>query len=134
MEELRELLVVWVCGGGTVLIFLLTTISGIEQHVAQGTNLIFFIPTSIVAIIVNIKNKNIQLKTAVIIIIVGIIAAIIGAKISINLNVTKLRRYFGYFLIIITINEIYSLIKNNIVPYIKNKKDNNKHIIKSNKN
>ena len=47
-------------GGGTILIFLLTFMMGIEQHVAQATNLIFFIPTSIVAIIINIKNKNID--------------------------------------------------------------------------
>ena len=45
-------------GGGTILIFLLTFMMGIEQHVAQATNLIFFIPTSIVAIIINIKNKR----------------------------------------------------------------------------
>ena len=45
-------------GGGTILIFLLTYMCGIEQHIAQATNLIFFIPTSIVAIIVNIKNKK----------------------------------------------------------------------------
>ena len=49
-------------GGGTILIFLLTFMMGIEQHVAQATNLIFFIPTSIVAIIINIKNKNINLN------------------------------------------------------------------------
>ena len=54
-------------GGGTILIFLLTFMMGIEQHVAQATNLIFFIPTSIVAIIINIKNKNIDLKLAIII-------------------------------------------------------------------
>ena len=53
-------------GGGTILIFLLTFMMGIEQHVAQATNLIFFIPTSIVAIIINIKNKNIDLKLAII--------------------------------------------------------------------
>ena len=45
-------------GGGTILIFLLSFITGVEQHIAQATNLIFFIPTSIVAIIVNLKNKN----------------------------------------------------------------------------
>ena len=33
-------------GGGTILIFLLTFICNIEQHTAQATNLIFFIPTS----------------------------------------------------------------------------------------
>ena len=54
-------------GGGTILIFLLSFILGIEQHTAQATNLIFFIPTSIVAIIVNFKNKNIDTKQAIII-------------------------------------------------------------------
>ena len=49
-------------GGGTILIFLLSFLMGMEQHVAQATNLIFFIPTSIVAIIVNFKNKNIDTK------------------------------------------------------------------------
>ena len=29
-------------GGGTILIFLLTNICGLEQHIAQATNLIFF--------------------------------------------------------------------------------------------
>ena len=48
-------------GGGTILIFLLSFVMGVEQHIAQATNLIFFIPTSIVAIIVNLKNKNIKL-------------------------------------------------------------------------
>ena len=28
-------------GGGTILIFLLTYISGLEQHIAQATNLIY---------------------------------------------------------------------------------------------
>lgn len=53
-------------GGGTILIFLLSFVMGVEQHIAQATNLIFFIPTSIVAIIVNLKNKNIDLKLATI--------------------------------------------------------------------
>ena len=32
-------------GGGTILILLLTLIIGTNQHEAQATNLIFFIPT-----------------------------------------------------------------------------------------
>ena len=100
-------------GGGTILIFLLTFLCGIEQHIAQATNLIFFIPTSIVAIIVNIKNKNIDLKLATIISIFGILGAIIGANLSIHTNVKTLRRYFGIFLAIIAIHEIYTIIKEN---------------------
>ena len=98
-------------GGGTILIFLLTFMMGIEQHVAQATNLIFFIPTSIVAIIVNLKNKNIDIPLAIIISVFGILGAIIGANISINIDVGILRKCFGIFLAIIAINEIYSIIK-----------------------
>ena len=98
-------------GGGTILIFFLTFIMGIEQHIAQATNLIFFIPTSIVAIIVNLKNKNIDLKLATIISICGVIGAIIGANIAINIDVGLLKRFFGIFLAVVAINEIYSIIK-----------------------
>lgn len=105
-------------GGGTVLIFLITTISNIEQHIAQGINLVFFIPTCIVATIINFKNKNIQKDVAIIVIIAGIIGAIIGAKLAINVDVQGLRKYFGIFLIVIALNEIYLLIKS----YIKQKK------------
>ncbi|MCI8412380.1 MAG: sulfite exporter TauE/SafE family protein [Clostridia bacterium] len=113
-------------GGGTILIFLLSFFMGIEQHIAQATNLIFFIPTSIVAIIVNLKNKNIDLKLAILISIFGIFGAIIGANISIHTDVKILKKCFGIFLAVITINEIYSIIKLYIKPYKKVKKINNK--------
>ena len=100
-------------GGGTILIFLLTVLCGLEQHIAQATNLIFFIPTSIVAIIVNIKNKNIDLKLATIISIFGILGAIIGANLSVHKDVKMLRKYFGIFLAIIALHEIYTIIKEN---------------------
>ena len=109
-------------GGGTILIFLLTFMMGIEQHVAQATNLKFFIPTSIVAIIINIKNKNIDLKLAIIISIFGILGAIIGSNISVYTDVKILKKCFGVFLIIVAINEIYSIIR----LYKKDKKTNNK--------
>ena len=98
---------------GTILIFLLTFMCGIEQHIAQSTNLIFFIPTSIVAIIVNIKNKNIKFKIATIISIFGILGAIVGANISIHTDVNRLRKFFGIFLAVIAIHEIYTIIKEN---------------------
>ena len=98
-------------GGGTILIFLLTFMCGLEQHIAQATNLIFFIPTSIVAIIVNIKNKNVDLKLASMISIFGILGAIVGANLSINTDVNMLRKFFGIFLAIIAIHEIYTIIK-----------------------
>ena len=108
-------------GGGTILIFLLSFFMGIEQHVAQATNLIFFIPTSIIAIIVNLKNKNIDVKLAVFISLFGILGAIIGANISIHIDVGILKKCFGIFLAIIAIHEIYSIFKIYAIQYKNNK-------------
>lgn len=108
-------------GGGTILILLLGIFTELEQHVIQGSNLIFFIPTSIVAIIMNIKNKTINYKNAVTIIISGIIGAIVGCKISFMVENNNLRKYFGIFLLGIAIFEIYDLIR----QYILSKKENN---------
>ena len=47
-------------GGGTILIFLLTIFAKMEQHIAQATNLIYFIPTAVSAIIVNYKNTKLD--------------------------------------------------------------------------
>ena len=109
-------------GGGTILIFLLTFMLGVEQHISQATNLIFFIPTSIVAIIVNLKNKNIDLKLAITISICGVVGAIIGANILTHTDVGILKKCFGIFLAVIAINEIYSIIK----LYKKDRKTDNK--------
>ena len=98
-------------GGGTILILILSVFMGIDQHIAQATNLIFFVPTSIAAIITTVKEKLINWKVGIPIAISGIVGAIIGAKISVKMNVDLLKKFFGSFLILITIYEIYSVIK-----------------------
>ena len=40
-------------GGGTILILLLSIFMGLDQHVAQATNLVFFVPTAIAAIFIS---------------------------------------------------------------------------------
>ena len=107
-------------GGGTILIFLLMYVVGVDQHIAQATNLVFFIPTSIIAIIINLKNKNIALKSAVLVSVFGILGAIIGANISIKIDVNILRKCFGIFLAIIAIHEIYTIIKLYKINKIRN--------------
>ena len=110
-------------GGGTILIFLLTAFAGLEQHIAQATNLIYFVPTAISAIVVNYRDKNIDIKLATVVSACGIIGAVIGALISINMDVEKLRKSFGVFLAIIAIHEIYTLFK----EYKLHRKRNNKN-------
>lgn len=106
-------------GGGTILIMILNFFSELEQHLIQGINLIFFIPTAIVAIYLNIKRKIVDLKITKYIVISGIVGAIIGANISIKIDNTNLKKYFGYFLLLIALVETYEFYK----KYIKNKKE-----------
>lgn len=113
-------------GGGTILILILSVFMGIEQHTAQATNLVFFVPTSISAIITTIKERLINWKVGIPVAIAGIAGTILGAKISVNMDVEHLKKYFGFFLIMISIYEIYSLIR----TYKKDKKINNKNINK----
>ena len=108
-------------GGGTILILIFTIFLNIEQHIAQATNLIFFIPTAIIAIYINKNQKLLDMKTGMIIGISGIFGAVIGSIISNKLDSQNLKRYFGIFLVIITIHEIYSYIK----LYISKKTRNN---------
>ena len=109
-------------GGGAILILVLSVFMGVDQHIAQATNLVFFIPTSISAIITTIKEKLINWKIGLPVAISGIVGAIIVAKISVKLDVKYLKRYFGIFLMLITIYEIYSL----VIQYKKERKSNNK--------
>lgn len=98
-------------GGGTILILLLSLFMDMEQHVAQATNLVFFIPTSLAAIIINLKQKNVDLKVAMLISFFGMIGAIIGAVISENITSEKLRKYFAIFILLIAFHEVYKLYK-----------------------
>ena len=109
-------------GGGTILILLLGLFTEMGQHLIQGTNLIFFIPTSITAIFMNVKNKKINYKLSIFIIIFGIIGAILGSKLSFKIENKELKKYFGIFLLVIAFFEIYSFFK----QYILRKKENNK--------
>ena len=106
-------------GGGTILILCLSIFLGIDQKIAQATNLIFFIPPSIVAIYINIKEKNINFKVAKVIIFFGIIGAVIGAIIAKNIDTKLLKKSFGIFLGFIAVHEIYVIFK-----MYKNKKSN----------
>ena len=109
-------------GGGVVLIICLALFLFVYQKIAQGANLIFFIPTAIAVSYFNSKHKMIHFKTATIIILTGIIGAIVGASITQRMDITHLKKTFGIFLCGITAHEIYRLIK----EYKNLKKNHNK--------
>ena len=83
-------------GGGTILITFLTCFLGISQIVAQASNIIFFVPTSIIATIVNVRNNTLKWKVAIPLVISGVIGAAANV----------LKKAFAIFLIFIVIYQI----------------------------
>ena len=99
-------------GGGTLLIPILSIFLGFSQKSAQGINLLVFIPMSIVAIIIHIKNKLIDFKVGVPIIISGIIFSVIGSIIANGLSNNNLRVYFGVFLLLVGVFQFIQTVLN----------------------
>jgi uncharacterized membrane protein YfcA len=86
-------------GGGTVLIPALSIFFSMDQKVAQNINLIYFIPTAIIALISHAKQGNIEKKPLPPIIIAGLIGAAGGSALAVALDASNLRKMFGFFLL-----------------------------------
>ena len=93
-------------GGGTILIPALSIFFNYEQHTAQNFNLIYFIPTAVIALFTHAKNGNIEKTVLWKIILFGLIGAGFGAIIAINMEADILRKCFGGFLLIMGLSEI----------------------------
>ena len=100
-------------GGGAILIPALYYIIKPEQHILQSINLLFFIPTGIIALIVHIKNKSISFKVAVSIIITGFIGVYFGSWLAIGLPNAILKKWFGIFLLFMGLYELIRKTKKN---------------------
>lgn len=93
-------------GGGGIMILYLTLFKDISQLKAQGMNLLFFIPTAIISLILHTKNKIIRWKIAIKYILYGLAGLFIGSIIINYIDETILRKIFSVLLIIIGIQEL----------------------------
>jgi len=94
-------------GGGTILIPSLIFLTNLKQQTVQSINLISFVPVAIVALIIHYRNKNILLKLSYPLIFFGIFGTYIGSKLALTISSTSLRKWFGIFLIIMGLYEIF---------------------------
>ena len=96
-------------GGGMVLILYLTIFAGYSQTEAQGINLIYFIPTALISLIIHSKNGLIEWKSVLPAIFCGVIFAAVGSYLALNIDPSILRRCFGGFVLLIGIKELFLL-------------------------
>ena len=93
-------------GGGTLLLIYLTAFAGMEQTLAQGINLLYFLPAAATALPAHIKNGYIQKKAAVPAICAGLVCTALAAWAATAIDVELLRKCFGVFLLYVGISEL----------------------------
>ena len=87
---------------------LLTAFSSIDQLAAQGINLIFFLPTGLIAVIVYAIKKQIEWRIVLKMWLYGIIGAFGGYFIARAIETEYLSKVFAIFLMIFGIIMLFS--------------------------
>ena len=97
----------WGIGGGSLLILFMTGVQGMDQPLAQGINLLYFLPTSFTALLSHLKNHLIDKKTAIPAIVAGSLATAGAALLATGLDTQVVRKIFGGFVVIIGLTELF---------------------------
>ena len=94
-------------GGGTLLIPALTIFFQTQQQQAQKINLLYFIPTAVVALVIHIKDGNVEKKAVGWLAVCGAATAVFGALLAVRMDADVLRRVFGFFLLVMGVMEFF---------------------------
>jgi len=95
-------------GGGTLLLVYMTAFAGLDQRLAQGINLLYFLPAGLTALPAHWKNGWIEKDALAPAIGAGLACAAAAAWAATGLQVDLLRKCFGVFLTAIGLMELFS--------------------------
>lgn len=93
-------------GGGSLLIIWLTVVLNTDPLTARSINLLFFIPSALIACYFRIRQGDLDLKPLFPAIIAGCISAAVFSWISTIVDTEILRKLFGTILLAAGIREI----------------------------
>lgn len=93
-------------GGGSLLVLWLTLALNMPPEQARTINLMFFLPSALIACLFRWKQGNLQIKKILPAIIAGSIVSGIVTFLSRNLDTTLLRQLFGLLLLATGLREL----------------------------
>lgn len=93
-------------GGGSLLILWLTLVLGMAHPEARVLNLLFFLPSAVVASIFRWRQGKLEIKKVLPAIIAGCVAAAGCSLLSRNLDMEVLKKLFGGLLLITGVREL----------------------------
>ena len=94
-------------GGGSLLLIYMTSFAGMPQTLAQGVNLLYFLPTAATALPAHFKNGYVEKQALLPAIALGLACSALTAWAATALDVELLRKCFGGFLILIGLRELF---------------------------
>ena len=94
-------------GGGSLLLIYMTSFADVPQNLAQGINLLYFLPTAAAALPAHFKNGCVEKKALLPAILAGLAGTALAAWAATSLDVELLRKCFGGFLLIIGLRELF---------------------------
>ncbi len=94
-------------GGGSLLVLYLTAVMGVEQYVASGINLLYFLCCAPVALISHIRNKRVEWQAVIWCVLAGVFTSVAAALLASYVNGDLLRRLFGGLLLYIGVRELF---------------------------
>lgn len=94
-------------GGGTLLLVYMTAFAGVEQRLAQGINLLYFLPAGLMALPAHIKNGYLEKPVLLPAIGTGLACAALAAWAATAMDVALLKKFFGGFLVAVGIWELF---------------------------
>ena len=93
-------------GGGSLLMMWLTLVVGMVHTSARLLNLLFFLPSAIIASLFRWKQGSLDIKKIFPAVVAGCIAAAAGSYCSTALDLSLLKKLFGGLLILTGIREL----------------------------
>lgn len=94
-------------GGGTLLLIYMTSLAHLDQDLAQGINLLYFLPTAATALVYHKKNGYLKKEAAWPAILCGLLGTAVAAWLATALDVELLRKCFGVFLLFVGLHELF---------------------------
>ncbi len=94
-------------GGGSLLLIYLTTFAKVPQPLAQGINLLYFLPAAAAALPAHFKNGYVEKRARLPAIAAGLACSALAAWAATAVDVELLRKCFGGFLILIGLRELF---------------------------
>ena len=93
-------------GGGSLLIVILTSFFHMEQHISQAMNICFYIPTSVTALLIYLKHKQVDTVVGQKLLYAVILGSFLGSYMAQTIETSQLKKFFAGFIFVVGMADV----------------------------